>query len=147
MVDGWVNETKVEKKGFESVHNFTIKKFGLCSRDTTECGSDSKAEFDLERGVPTMVAVFATRRFPSQDFDLIHCSHCRNNWTQDVMLNITTRLYRMFLKNDGYIAVWQKPFNNRWYLSRDAGNKPPLCDLIDDPDDVWYCIQAFWIFQ
>lgn len=42
-------------------------------------------QFALERGVPAMVAVFSTRRllYPSQAFDLIHCSRCRINWTRD----------------------------------------------------------------
>lgn len=46
---------------------------------------ESQIQFALERGVPAMVAVFATRRllYPSQAFDAIHCSRCRVNWTRD----------------------------------------------------------------
>lgn len=46
---------------------------------------ENQIQFALERGVPAMAAVFATRRllFPSQAFDLIHCSRCRINWTRD----------------------------------------------------------------
>lgn len=46
---------------------------------------ENQIQFALERGVPAMVAVFATRRllYPSQAFDLIHCSRCRINWTRD----------------------------------------------------------------
>ncbi|XP_058787539.1 probable methyltransferase PMT11 [Vicia villosa] len=138
---------------------------------------ENQIQFALERGVPAMAAAFATRRllYPSQAFDLIHCSRCRINWTRDdgilllevnrmlraggyfvwaaqpvykheealeeqweVMLNLTTRLCWKFLKKDGYIAVWQKPFDNSCYLSREAGTKPPLCDPSDDPDNVWY---------
>lgn len=54
------------------------------------------------------------------------------------MLNLTSRLCWKFVKKDGYIAIWQKPFNNSCYLNREAGTKPPLCDQDDDPDDVWY---------
>lgn len=45
-------------------------------------------QFALERGVPAMVASFATHRllYPSQAFDLIHCSRCQINWTHDGML-------------------------------------------------------------
>ncbi|AES71005.2 putative S-adenosyl-L-methionine-dependent methyltransferase [Medicago truncatula] len=138
---------------------------------------ENQIQFALERGVPAMVAAFATRRllYPSQAFDLIHCSRCRINWTRDdgilllevnrmlraggyfvwaaqpvykheealeeqweEMLNLTTRLCWKFLKKDGYIAVWQKPFDNSCYLNREAGTKPPLCDPSDDPDNVWY---------
>ncbi|KAF5962110.1 hypothetical protein HYC85_003319 [Camellia sinensis] len=47
---------------------------------------ENQIQFALERGVPAMVAVFATHRllYPSQAFDLIHCSRCRINWTHDV---------------------------------------------------------------
>ncbi|XP_022746058.1 probable methyltransferase PMT11 [Durio zibethinus] len=138
---------------------------------------ENQIQFALERGVPAMVAAFATRRllYPSQAFDLIHCSRCRINWTRDdgilllevnrmlraggyfawaaqpvykheealeeqwqEMLNLTTRLCWNLVKKEGYIAIWQKPFNNSCYLSREAGINPPLCDPDDDPDNVWY---------
>ncbi|XVE99610.1 hypothetical protein REPUB_Repub03eG0215100 [Reevesia pubescens] len=138
---------------------------------------ENQIQFALERGVPAMVAAFATRRllYPSQAFDLIHCSRCRINWTCDdgilllevnrmlraggyfawaaqpvykheealeeqweEMLNITARLCWNLVKKEGYIAIWQKPFNNSCYLSREAGTNPPLCDPDDDPDNVWY---------
>lgn len=46
---------------------------------------DNQIQFALERGVPAMVAAFGTRRlpYPSQAFDLIHCSRCRINWTHN----------------------------------------------------------------
>lgn len=46
---------------------------------------ENQIQFALERGVPAMVAAFSTRRllYPSQAFDLIHCSRCRINWTRD----------------------------------------------------------------
>lgn len=48
---------------------------------------ENQIQFALERGVPAMVAVLATHRllYPSQAFDLIHCSRCRINWTRDGM--------------------------------------------------------------
>jgi len=46
---------------------------------------ENQIQFALERGVPAMAAAFATRRllYPSQAFDLVHCSRCRINWTRD----------------------------------------------------------------
>ncbi|RHN57014.1 putative S-adenosyl-L-methionine-dependent methyltransferase [Medicago truncatula] len=138
---------------------------------------ENQIQFALERGVPAMVAAFATRRllYPSQAFDLIHCSRCRINWTRDdgillleanrmlraggyfvwaaqpvykheqnleeqweEMINLTTRLCWKFLKKDGYVAIWQKPFDNSCYLNREAETKPPLCDITEDPDNIWY---------
>lgn len=55
---------------------------------------ENQIQFALERGVPAMIAAFATRRllYPSQAFDLIHCSRCRINWTRDGM-SFTIFLY------------------------------------------------------
>ncbi|XP_078428166.1 putative methyltransferase PMT12 [Wolffia australiana] len=66
---------------------------------------ENQIQFALERGVPAMVAAFATRRllYPSQAFDLIHCSRCRINWTRDdgILLLEVNRL----LRGGGYF-VW-----------------------------------------
>ncbi|CAK9134822.1 unnamed protein product [Ilex paraguariensis] len=138
---------------------------------------ENQIQFALERGVPAMVAAFATRRllYPSQAFDLVHCSRCRINWTRDdgillleinrmlraggyfawaaqpvykhevlleeqweEMVNLTNRLCWNLVKKEGYIAIWQKPFNNSCYKNREAGTQPPLCEPKDDPDNVWY---------
>ncbi|RZC78479.1 hypothetical protein C5167_002655 [Papaver somniferum] len=138
---------------------------------------ENQIQFALERGVPAMVAAFATRRllYPSQAFELIHCSRCRINWTCDdgiyllevnrmlrgggyfvwaaqpvykheiplqeqwkEMEDLTTRLCWELVKKEGYVAIWRKPSNNSCYTGRDAGTQPPLCDLSDDPDNVWY---------
>ncbi|KAL7176323.1 hypothetical protein ACSBR2_029797 [Camellia fascicularis] len=59
---------------------------------------ENQIQFALERGVPAMVAVFATHRllYPSQAFDLIHCSRCRINWTRDdgILLLEVNRMLR-----------------------------------------------------
>ncbi|KAL2317850.1 hypothetical protein Fmac_031726 [Flemingia macrophylla] len=66
---------------------------------------ENQIQFALERGVPAMIAVFATHRllFPSEAFDLIHCSRCRINWTRDdgILLLEANRL----LRTGGYF-VW-----------------------------------------
>ncbi|XP_039071421.1 probable methyltransferase PMT10 [Hibiscus syriacus] len=66
---------------------------------------ENQIQFALERGVPAMVAVFATHRllYPSQAFDLIHCSRCRINWTRDdgILLLEVNRM----LRAGGYF-VW-----------------------------------------
>lgn len=47
--------------------------------------NNNQIQFALERGVPAMVVGLATRRllYPSQAFDLIHCSRCGVDWTRD----------------------------------------------------------------
>ncbi|KAF6170522.1 hypothetical protein GIB67_031930 [Kingdonia uniflora] len=70
---------------------------------------ENQIQFALERGVPAMVAAFATRRllYPSQAFDLIHCSRCRVNWTRDdgILLLEVDRL----LRGGGYFAWAAQP--------------------------------------
>lgn len=48
---------------------------------------ENQIQFALERGVPAMIAAFAARHllYPSQAFDLIHCSRCGISWTNDGM--------------------------------------------------------------
>ncbi|XP_028090506.1 probable methyltransferase PMT10 [Camellia sinensis] len=59
---------------------------------------ENQIQFALERGVPAMVAVFATHRllYPSQAFDLIHCSRCNINWARDdgILLLEVNRMLR-----------------------------------------------------
>ncbi|MED6216809.1 hypothetical protein PIB30_011400 [Stylosanthes scabra] len=66
---------------------------------------ENQIQFALERGVPAMVAAFTTHRllFPSQAFELIHCSGCGVNWTRDdgILLLEVDRL----LRAGGYF-VW-----------------------------------------
>ncbi|WJX64038.1 hypothetical protein P8452_48862 [Trifolium repens] len=66
---------------------------------------ENQIQFALERGVPAMVAAFATRRllYPSQAFDLIHCSRCRIKWTRDDGI-LLLEINRM-LRAGGYF-VW-----------------------------------------
>lgn len=66
---------------------------------------ENQIQFALERGVPSMIAVFGTHRllYPSQAFDLVHCSRCRINWTRDdgILLLEVDRM----LRAGGYF-VW-----------------------------------------
>ncbi|CAO2167057.1 unnamed protein product [Urochloa humidicola] len=70
---------------------------------------ENQIQFALERGVPAMVAAFATHRllYPSQAFDIIHCSRCRINWTRDdgILLLEVNRL----LRAGGYFAWAAQP--------------------------------------
>ncbi|KAF8396819.1 hypothetical protein HHK36_018452 [Tetracentron sinense] len=70
---------------------------------------ENQIQFALERGVPAMVAAFATHRllYPSQAFDLIHCSRCRINWIRDngILLLEVNRM----LRAGGYFAWAAQP--------------------------------------
>uniref|UniRef100_A0A1J3EQW9 Methyltransferase n=1 Tax=Noccaea caerulescens TaxID=107243 RepID=A0A1J3EQW9_NOCCA len=70
---------------------------------------ENQIQFALERGVPAMAAAFATRRllYPSQAFDLIHCSRCRVNWTRDDGI-LLLEINRM-LRAGGYFAWAAQP--------------------------------------
>ncbi|XP_078179278.1 putative methyltransferase PMT11 [Carex rostrata] len=70
---------------------------------------ENQIQFALERGMPAMVSAFATHRlmYPSQAFDLIHCSRCRINWTRDdgILLLEVNRM----LRAGGYFAWAAQP--------------------------------------
>lgn len=67
---------------------------------------ENQIQFALERGVPAMVAAFATRRllYPSQAFDLVHCSRCRINWTRDGIVSVLVALLFLLYRNN--IGDW-----------------------------------------
>ncbi|OVA15574.1 putative S-adenosyl-L-methionine-dependent methyltransferase [Macleaya cordata] len=93
---------------------------------------ENQIQFALERGVPAMVAAFATHRllYPSQAFELIHCSRCRINWTRDdgILLLEVNRL----LRAGGYF-VWaaqpvykhEEALQEQWKEMEDLTNR--LC--------------------
>ncbi|CAM8897803.1 unnamed protein product [Rhodiola kirilowii] len=86
-------------------------------------------QFALERGVPAMVSAFATHRllYPSQAFDLIHCSGCGIDWTRDdgILLLEVDRM----LRAGGYFVWAAQPnkvnFEEQWKLMADLTTR--LC--------------------
>ncbi|KAJ8428810.1 LOW QUALITY PROTEIN: hypothetical protein Cgig2_028015 [Carnegiea gigantea] len=64
----------------------------------------NQIQFALEQAVPAMVVVFAAHclPYPSQAFDMIHCSRCRINWTHDdgILLLEVNRM----LRTGGYFS-------------------------------------------
>ncbi|KAG6491018.1 hypothetical protein ZIOFF_049159 [Zingiber officinale] len=54
------------------------------------------------------------------------------------MEDLTSRVCWQLVKKEGYIAIWQKPFNNLCYMSRNSEVQPQLCDSDDQPNKVWY---------
>lgn len=54
------------------------------------------------------------------------------------MEDLTNRICWELVKKEGYIAIWKKPLNNTCYTNRDPGVQPPLCEVEDDPNSVWY---------
>ncbi|KAM7258508.1 hypothetical protein ACFE04_014249 [Oxalis oulophora] len=114
---------------------------------------ENQIQFALERGVPAMVAAFATHHgilllevnrllrgggyfaWAAQPV-YKHEEALENQWEE--MFNLTTRLCWELVKKEGYIAIWQKPRNNTCYQNREEGTIPPLCEADNDPDNVWY---------
>ncbi|XP_020581065.1 probable methyltransferase PMT11 [Phalaenopsis equestris] len=88
---------------------------------------ENQIQFALERGVPAMVAAFATRRlpYPSQAFDLLHCSRCRINWTRDDVAKHCipgVRLRRVFSSTDDGSQTTDYPMDTEPYVPR--GTEP-----------------------
>ncbi|RDX58614.1 putative methyltransferase PMT21, partial [Mucuna pruriens] len=52
----------------------------LAPRDNHE----AQVQFALERGIPAILGVISTQRlpFPSNSFDMAHCSRCLIPWTE-----------------------------------------------------------------
>lgn len=57
-----------------------ILTISLAPRDNHE----AQVQFALERGIPAILGVISTQRlpFPSNSFDMAHCSRCLIPWTE-----------------------------------------------------------------
>ncbi|KAL1357534.1 hypothetical protein HN51_009425 [Arachis hypogaea] len=83
----------------------------IAPRDTHE----AQVQFALERGVPAIIGVLASKRlpFPSRAFDMAHCSRCLIPWAQydGVYLNEVDRI----LRPGGYWILSGPPINWKRY--------------------------------
>nr|GLL47986.1 probable methyltransferase PMT10 [Ipomoea trifida] len=93
--------------------------------------NNNQIQFALERGVSAMVAGFATRRllYPSQAFDLIHCSGCGVKWTRDegILLLEVNRMLRAggyFVLAEQYVDK-QRKLEEQWKEMEDLAGR--LC--------------------
>ncbi|KAI4347510.1 hypothetical protein L6164_008320 [Bauhinia variegata] len=79
----------------------------LAPRDTHE----AQVQFALERGVPALIGVLASKRlpFPSRAFDMAHCSRCLIPWAEydGVLLTEVDRI----LRPGGYWILSGPPIN------------------------------------
>ncbi|KAI3905353.1 hypothetical protein MKX01_040044 [Papaver californicum] len=98
------NHTRVILDVFASFGAFLLSRNVTALSIALKDVHENQIQFTLERGVPAMVAVFATRRllYPSQAFELRHCSGCRINWTRDDGVYLL-EINRM-LRGGGYFA-------------------------------------------
>lgn len=65
-----------------------ILAMSFAPRDTHE----AQVQFALERGVPALIGVIASKRlpYPSRAFDMAHCSRCLIPWGQYGNLSSTS---------------------------------------------------------
>lgn len=66
------------------------------------------------------------------------CASCTD------MEDLTSHICWQLVNKEGYIAIWQKPFNNSCYMSRNSEVQPHVCDSEDQPNNVWY-IQELYV--
>lgn len=62
----------------------------LAPRDNHE----AQVQFALERGIPAILGIISTQRlpFPSNSFDMAHCSRCLIPWTEFGNLTVFDQL-------------------------------------------------------
>ncbi|TKY70121.1 Methyltransferase PMT20 [Spatholobus suberectus] len=121
----------------------------LAPRDNHE----AQVQFALERGIPAILGVISTQRlpFPSDSFDMAHCSRCLIPWTEFGGIYLM-EIHRI-LRPGGFWVLSGPPVNyeRRWRgwnttkakdnscyekLARDT--YPPKCDDSLEPDSGWY---------
>ncbi|PKA45973.1 putative methyltransferase PMT21 [Apostasia shenzhenica] len=89
-----------------------ILTLSLAPRDNHE----AQVQFALERGIPAILGIISTQRlpFPSNSFDLAHCSRCLIPWTEFDGLYLL-EIHRI-LRPGGFWVLSGPPVNyqNRW---------------------------------
>ncbi|KAF3772813.1 putative methyltransferase [Nymphaea thermarum] len=86
-------------------------------------GHENQIQFALERGIGAMIAALATKQlpFPSNSFEMVHCSRCRVDWHENdgILLKEVDRLLRpngyfvysappAYRKDKDFPVVWEK---------------------------------------
>ncbi|CAN8269501.1 unnamed protein product [Cochlearia groenlandica] len=89
-------------------------------------GHENQIQFALERGIPAMISVVATKQtpYPSASFEMVHCSRCRIDWHENdgILLKEVHRLLRpngyfvyssppVYRKDKEYPMIWDKLVN------------------------------------
>ncbi|KAG0472556.1 hypothetical protein HPP92_014413 [Vanilla planifolia] len=89
-----------------------ILALSLAPRDNHE----AQVQFALERGIPAILGIISTQRlpFPSNSFDMAHCSRCLIPWTEFDGLYLL-EIHRI-LRPGGFWVLSGPPINykNRW---------------------------------
>lgn len=72
-----------------------IMTMSFAPRDTHE----AQVQFALERGVPALIGIIASKRipYPSRAFDMAHCSRCLIPWGQ--YSNNLVTVYKYYYKS------------------------------------------------
>lgn len=62
-------------------------------------GHENQIQFALERGVSAMILAIATKQlpYPSNSFEMVHCSRCRVDWHENGKFLYITYLYMFFV--------------------------------------------------
>lgn len=89
-------------------------------------GHENQIQFALERGLGAMISAIATKQlpYPSNSFEMIHCSRCRVDWHENdgILLKEVNRLLRAngyfvysappaYRKDKEYPMIWDKLVN------------------------------------
>lgn len=89
-------------------------------------GHENQIQFALERGIGAMIAVLGTTQlpYPSNSFEMVHCSRCRVDWHENdgILLKEVDRLLRAsgyfvysappaYRKDKDYPHQWEKLMN------------------------------------
>lgn len=89
-------------------------------------GHENQIQFALERGIGAMIAVLGTTQlpYPSNSFEMVHCSRCRVDWHENdgILLKEVDRLLRpssyfvysappAYKKDKNYPLQWEKLMN------------------------------------
>ncbi|KAL6509047.1 hypothetical protein OROGR_023154 [Orobanche gracilis] len=74
-------------------------------------GHENQIQFALERGIGAMISALSTKQlpYPSNSFEMVHCSRCRVDWHENASDGILLQEVDRLLRSNGYFVYSAPP--------------------------------------
>ncbi|KAK4373738.1 hypothetical protein RND71_009122 [Anisodus tanguticus] len=97
-------------------------------------GHENQIQFALEQGIGATISALATKQlpYPSNSFEMVHCSRCRVDWHENDGI-----LLKELIAREVQTAIWIKQENNSCLQHNAEEKLVNICDSQDDFKLSW----------
>ena len=105
---------------------FDIQTMSFAPKD----GHENQIQFALERGIGAMISVIATKHlpYPSNSFEMVHCSRCRVYWHE----NGTFLLHSIFKLNSSAVHNQNAQIFDKYNFLKNLAIRKSIVDNNDN---------------